>query len=126
MAVLESRIDRASPEFQESQAYFTALVAELRERIAQVKRGGGEDAIAKHRARNKLLARERIETLCDPDAPFLEFNPLAAWEMYDGDAPSAGIVTGVGVIEGQECVPSWPAFCRSPSRCFPCTRSCFR
>ena len=104
MAVLESRIDRASPEFKESQAYFTALVAELRERIALVKRGGGEDAIAKHRARNKLLARERIETLCDPDTPFLEFNPLAAWEMYDGEAPSAGIVTGVGVIEGQECV----------------------
>src|SRR5262245_40694965 len=104
MAVLESRIDRASPEFQESQAYFTSLVTELRERIAQVKRGGGEDAIAKHRARNKLLARERIETLCDPDTPFLEFNPLAAWEMYDGDAPAAGIVTGVGVIEGQECV----------------------
>ncbi|HET9125709.1 MAG TPA: carboxyl transferase domain-containing protein, partial [Solirubrobacteraceae bacterium] len=48
--------------------------------------------------------RERIETLCDPDTPFLEFNPLAAWEMYDGDAPAAGIVTGVGVIEGQECV----------------------
>jgi acetyl-CoA carboxylase carboxyltransferase component len=104
MAVLESRIDRASPEFLESQAYFTALVAELRERIAQVKRGGGEDAIAKHRARNKLLARERIETLCDPDTPFLEFNPLAAWEMYDSEAPAAGIVTGVGVIEGQECV----------------------
>jgi acetyl-CoA carboxylase carboxyltransferase component len=104
MAVLESRIDRASPEFKESQEYFTSLVAELRERIALVKRGGGEDAIAKHRARNKLLARERIETLCDPDAPFLEFNPLAAWEMYDGEAPGAGIVTGVGVIEGQECV----------------------
>src|SRR5690349_6446895 len=104
MAVLESRIDRASPEFKESQAYFMSLVAELRERIAVVKRGGGEDAIAKHRARNKLLARERIETLCDPDTPFLEFNPLAAWDMYDGEAPAAGIVTGVGVIEGQECM----------------------
>ena len=100
MAVLESRIDRASPEFQESQAYFAGLVAELRERIALVKRGGGADAIAKHRARNKLLARERIETLCDPDTPFLEFNPLAAWDMYDGEAPAAGIVTGIGVIEG--------------------------
>ncbi|HKS68962.1 MAG TPA: carboxyl transferase domain-containing protein, partial [Ktedonobacterales bacterium] len=68
------------------------------------KRGGGEDAIAKHRTRNKLLARERIETLCDPDTPFLEFNQLAAWDMYDGEAPSAGIVTGIGVVEGQECV----------------------
>ena len=66
--------------------------------------GGGAEAIAKHRERDKLLARERIETLCDPETPFLEFNPLAAWEMYDDEAPSAGIVTGIGVVEGQECV----------------------
>ncbi|MGZ3713924.1 MAG: carboxyl transferase domain-containing protein, partial [Ktedonobacterales bacterium] len=79
-------------------------MAELRQRIEQVKQGGGEAAIAKHRAREKLLARERIELLCDPDTPFLEFNPLAAWDMYDGDAPAAGIVTGIGVVEGQECV----------------------
>jgi acetyl-CoA carboxylase carboxyltransferase component len=104
MAVIESRINTSSPEYQENVTYFTGLVAELRERIALVAQGGGEAAIERHRARNKLLARERIERLCDPDTPFLEFNPLAAWEMYDGEAPSAGIVTGIGVIEGQECV----------------------
>src|SRR5512146_259495 len=104
MAVLESRIDRSAPEYQENRAYFTGLVEELRQRIEQVRQGGGERAIAKHRARNKLLARERIERLCDPETPFLELNPLAAWGMYGGDAPSAGIVTGIGVIEGQECV----------------------
>ena len=104
MAVIESRIDRSSAEYHENRAYFEGLVAELRERLAQVKQGGGEDAIAKHRSRDKLLARERIEQLCDPDTPFLEFNPLAAWGMYKGEAPSAGIVTGIGVIEGQECV----------------------
>jgi acetyl-CoA carboxylase carboxyltransferase component len=104
MAIIESQIDRASAEFRESKAYFARLVAELRERIAAVKEGGGADAVAKHRARNKLLARERIERLCDPDTPFLEFNPLAAWGMYGGEAPAAGIVTGIGVIEGQECV----------------------
>ena len=104
MAVIESRLDRSDTEYRENVAWFTGLVAELRERIAQAQQGGGENAIARHRARNKLLARERIERLCDLDTPFLEFNPLAAWEMYDGDAPSAGIVTGIGVIEGQECV----------------------
>ncbi|MGZ3602119.1 MAG: carboxyl transferase domain-containing protein [Ktedonobacterales bacterium] len=104
MAVIESRIDHSSTEYVENRGYFEGLVAELRQRIEQVKQGGGEAAIAKHRAREKLLARERIELLCDPDTPFLEFNPLAAWDMYDGDAPAAGIVTGIGVVEGQECV----------------------
>jgi acetyl-CoA carboxylase carboxyltransferase component len=104
MAVLESRIDRSSPEYQENRAYFEELLSELRARIEQVHEGGGTEAIKKHRAREKLLARERIEQLCDPDTPFLEFNPLAAWGMYDGEAPSAGIVTGIGVVEGQECV----------------------
>src|SRR5579875_3065458 len=104
MAIIESRLDRSSADYQENYAYFTELTTELRERIAKARAGGGESAIAKQRARGKLLARERIERLCDPDTPFLEFNPLAAWEMYDDDAPSAGIVTGIGVIEGQECV----------------------
>ena len=104
MAIIESHTDRSSTAYQENRAYFEGLIAELRERIAHVKQGGGEDAIAKHRSRDKLLARERIEMLCDPDTPFLEFNPLAAWGMYKSEAPSAGIVTGIGVVEGQECV----------------------
>ena len=69
-----------------------------------VQQGGGAEAVAKHRKRNKLLARERIQLLCDPNTPFMELSPLAAWDMYDNDAPSAGIVTGIGVVEGQECV----------------------
>src|SRR5262249_22112940 len=81
MAVLETRIDRSSPAYQENRAYFEGLTGELRQRIAQVREGGGAEAIKKHRAREKLLARERIEQLCDPDTPFLEFNPLAAWGM---------------------------------------------
>ncbi len=104
MTVLESHIDRSSAEFQDSREYFTALVAELRERVERAREGGGASAIAKHRARNKLLARERIERLCDPETPFLELNPLAAWGLYGDEAPSAGIVTGIGVIEGQECM----------------------
>ena len=81
-----------------------ALVAELRERTAQVARGGGEKAIERHRSRGKLPARERIDRLVDPGTAFLELNALAAWELYDGEAPSAGIVTGIGVVEGRECV----------------------
>src|SRR5438309_400768 len=80
------------------------LVAELRERTDQVARGGGEAALEKHRSRGKLTARERIDRLLDPDTAFLELSALAAWEMYDGQAPGAGIVTGIGVIEGRECV----------------------
>jgi acetyl-CoA carboxylase carboxyltransferase component len=104
MATLESRVDRNSPEYQENRAYFTGLVEELRQRTEQVRQGGGERAIAKHRARHKLLARERVELLCDPETQFLEFNPLAAWGMFHDEAPSAGIVTGIGVVAGQECV----------------------
>src|SRR5213082_4212305 len=80
------------------------LVAELRERTATVAAGGGERAIERHRSRGKLLARERIDRLIDPDSAFLELSALAAWELYDGQAPSAGIVTGIGTVEGQECV----------------------
>src|SRR5881409_342049 len=81
-----------------------ALVAELRARTAEVAQGGGEHAIERHRSRGKLTARERIDRLVDPDTAFLELNALAAWELYDGEAPSAGIVTGIGVVEGRECV----------------------
>src|SRR5216117_2208394 len=81
-----------------------ALVTELRERTAAVARGGGERAMERHRSRGKLPARERVDRLLDPGTAFLELGALAAWELYDGQAPSAGIVTGVGLVEGQECV----------------------
>src|SRR5690348_10594480 len=80
------------------------LVVEVRERTAQVARGGGPEAVERHRSRGKLTARERVDRLLDPGTAFLELNALAAWELYDGAAPAAGIVTGVGVVEGQECV----------------------
>src|SRR6266516_842235 len=80
------------------------LVAEVRERTTQVARGGGEAALEKHRSRGKLTARERIDRLVDPDSAFLELGALAAWDLYDGAAPGAGIVTGIGVVEGRECV----------------------
>src|SRR5438876_5315059 len=104
MALIETHINRSSPDFQENTLYFHDLLMQLSQRIQLVQQGGGADAIAKHRKRNKLLARERIQLLCDPDTPFLEVSPLAAWDMYDNEAPSAGIVTGIGLVEGQECM----------------------
>src|SRR5262245_36904952 len=79
------------------------LVSHLRERQAQVARGGPPEAVDRHRARGKLPVRERLERLLDPDSAFLELGGLAAWDCYGGEAPSAGIVTGIGSIEGQAC-----------------------
>jgi 3-methylcrotonyl-CoA carboxylase beta subunit len=81
-----------------------ALVADLSDRLARVRAGGGERSMQRHVERGKLPVRERIERLVDPGSPFLELSPLAAEEMYDGEAPGAGIVTGVGVVEGRHCV----------------------
>jgi acetyl-CoA carboxylase carboxyltransferase component len=102
MALLETHVERTD-EFERRQARMEALVAELRERTSRVAGGGGERAVERHRARGKLLARERIDRLVDPGAAFLELGALAAWDVYDGEAPSAGIVTGIGVVEGREC-----------------------
>ena len=104
MAVLTSQLDRDAEEFARRRERMEGLVAELRERTAQVAAGGGEAAMERHRSRGKLPARERIDRLVDPGTAFLELNALAAWDLYGGDAPSAGIVTGIGAVEGRECV----------------------
>ena len=104
VGVLSSRVERESDLFAERSERMAALVDELRERTTQVARGGGEKAIERHRSRGKLTARERVDRLLDPGSAFLELGALAAWELYDGQAPSAGIVTGIGVVEGQQCV----------------------
>jgi acetyl-CoA carboxylase carboxyltransferase component len=103
VAVLSSEVARDET-FERRRASMEALVAELRERTALVAAGGGEKAVERHRSRGKLTARERIDRLVDPGTAFLELNALAAWELYGGDAPSAGIVTGIGVVEGRQCV----------------------
>jgi acetyl-CoA carboxylase carboxyltransferase component len=103
MAVLESGVQRDEL-FERRHEWMEGLVAELRERSAQVALGGGEKATERHRSRGKLTARERVDRLVDPGGAFLELNALAAWELYDGQAPAAGVVTGIGVVEGRECV----------------------
>ncbi|MBC5827152.1 MAG: methylcrotonoyl-CoA carboxylase, partial [Candidatus Eremiobacteraeota bacterium] len=104
MAVLDSRIDRGSADYAANREYFIELIGELRRKTALAAQGGGADAMAKHAARGKLPVRERIARLLDAQTPFLEFSPLAADGMYRGDAPSAGIVTGIGIVEGHQCV----------------------
>src|SRR3954464_4473974 len=103
MAVLESGVQKGEV-FERRRERMEGLVAELRERTTEVARGGGEKATERHRSRGKLPARERVDRLAGPGTAFLELNALAAWELYDGGAPSAGIVTGIGVVEGRECV----------------------
>ena len=104
MPVLQTRINPQSAEFAENRRAMEALVSDLREQIAIAARGGGESARARHLGRGKLLPRERIDRLLDPGSPFLECSPLAAFGMYDADAPSAGLITGIGRIAGRECV----------------------
>jgi len=104
VAVIKTHIDTASEEYALNRRTMSGLAAELRDRLAVVRQGGGPEDVAKHKARNKLPARDRVEMLLDPGTSFLEFSALAAWDMYGGDAPSAGIVTGIGVVSGRECV----------------------
>src|SRR5579862_1058890 len=99
MKLLETRTDPQSDEYRANADRMQGLVADLRERLARVRSGGGATAMERHRGRGKLPARERIDRLSDPQAPFLEFSPLAADGVYDGDTPSAGIVTGIVTVE---------------------------
>jgi acetyl-CoA carboxylase carboxyltransferase component len=103
VAVLTSQVERTD-EFERRRERLEGLVAELRERTEAVARGGDDEAVGRHRSRGKLTARERVDRLLDPDTAFLELNPLAACGLYDDQAPSAGIVTGIGSVEGRECV----------------------
>ena len=104
MPVLQTRINPQSAEFADNQRAMEALVGDLRAQIAIAARGGGESARARHLARGKLLPRERIDRLLDPGSPFLEFSPLAAFGMYDAEAPAAGLIVGIGRVAGRECV----------------------
>jgi 3-methylcrotonyl-CoA carboxylase beta subunit len=104
MTVLTSQVQTRSDEFRANAERMRALVSELREKTDQVALGGSEAARKKYKSRDKLFVRERIDLLVDAGAPFLELSPLAANGMYGGDVASAGIVTGIGRISGQECV----------------------
>ena len=104
MSVIHSQISTQSPAFIANKAALEELVKSFKTHLEKVKQGGGAEAVEKHKSRGKLTARERVQGLIDPGSEFLEFSAMAAFGMYDGDAPGAGVVTGMGVVKGRECV----------------------
>ena len=104
MDLIETHVNPSSDEFRANRTRMEGLVAELRTHLATARQGGGPQYLERHRQQGKLPVRERIERLLDPGSPFLELSPLAAFGMYDDDAPAAGIITGIGRISGREAV----------------------
>src|SRR5204862_401937 len=104
MGAIQSKLNPRSEEFQANSRALGALVADLRAKVERAAQGGDEPARAKHVARGKLLPRERLRLLLDPGSPFLELSQLAAFGVYEDEAPGAGIITGVGRVSGRECV----------------------
>jgi 3-methylcrotonyl-CoA carboxylase beta subunit len=104
MPALTSKLNPRSEAFKASAALMRGLVDDLNAKLAQIAQGGGAAARAKHTARGKLLPRERVEMLLDPDTPFLELAPLAALDLYDNAAPGAGLIAGIGRVSGVECL----------------------
>ncbi|MCX7170996.1 MAG: methylcrotonoyl-CoA carboxylase, partial [Proteobacteria bacterium] len=104
MTILKSKLLQRSDEFKANAAAMRQLVDDLRDKTESVARGVSAEARSKHLARGKLLPRDRVNALLDPGAPFLELSALAAHGMYGGEVPSAGVITGVGRVNGIECV----------------------
>jgi hypothetical protein len=104
MQSLETNIVPTEPSFFANRERMQQLVAELRKRLSRARDGGGAKYVERHREQGKLPVRERIDRLLDPSSAFLELSPLAATDMYDGDAPAAGLVSGIGRVSGREVV----------------------
>ncbi len=104
MPILSTKIDSRSDVFQSNATAMRSVVNDLHEKMATIAEGGGIDARTKHMARGKLLPRDRIQALLDPGSPFLEFSPLAAFGLYNNDAPCAGMISGIGRVQGKEVV----------------------
>src|SRR5262249_3466883 len=104
MDVLETHVDTTTPTFAANRERMQQLVQQLRDRLRAAAQGGGPKYLQRQRELGRLPVRERIEKLLDPGSPFLELSPLAAWDMYDKDAPAAGLVTGLGRVAGRDVV----------------------
>lgn len=104
MSILQTNIDTNSKEFQQNTESMTTLVEELQQLTAKIALGGNEQARQRHKEQGKLFVRERIDLLLDPDSPFLELSPFAAYQVYDDDIAAAGVVAGIGRISNQECL----------------------
>src|SRR5665213_1989296 len=104
MSALKSAVSTNAPAVKSTAEAMGKLTAELKDKMAAAALGGDEKSRRRHTDRGKLLPRARVEQLLDPGSPFLELSPLAANGMYDGDIHAAGIITGIGRVEGRECV----------------------
>ncbi|MCS6837753.1 MAG: methylcrotonoyl-CoA carboxylase [Bdellovibrionaceae bacterium] len=104
MYLIENSVSQSDSAYQKNREHFESLVAEYRRRLEVIRQGGGKEAIEKHKSRGKMTARERIDQLIDPGTGFLEVGAFAAWDMYEGSAPSAGVVAGIGKIHGTPCM----------------------
>src|SRR5687768_3100042 len=102
MDTITSQIQTSSPQFKDNSAHMARLVGELREQLARARQGGGPQAHERHAELGKMAVRDRVARLLDPAAAFLELSPLAGHGMYDGEAPGAGLVTGIGRVAGRE------------------------
>ena len=101
---LPTRVIRSDPDYIARKSHNEALLATLRQRLSVASNGGGGKYVERHHSRGKMLPRERIDHIIDPGSAFLELSPLAAFELYDGRAHSAGVVTGIGMVHGRECL----------------------
>ncbi|MCK4721190.1 methylcrotonoyl-CoA carboxylase [bacterium] len=104
MPVIRTKINTNSPEYLENVRAMGDVVKELKDTIAMIKQGGSEKSRKRHESRGKIMARDRVDLLIDPGSPFLEFSQLAAHEIYKDHTPAAGIITGIGRVNGQECL----------------------
>lgn len=104
MSVIQSQINTTSPEFQDNTKAMQSVVDDMQDKLSGILQGGHEKARAKHISRGKLLPRDRVNTLLDPGAPFLELSQFAGYDVYDDHVPAAGMISGIGLIQGQECM----------------------
>src|SRR5208283_2792911 len=104
METIKSNINTESIEYQNNVKEYQKLIFEYHHRLKEIELGGGIQAIEKHKARHKLLARERVNLLIDKNTPFLELSCFAAYDQYNGQFPAAGIITGIGLIHGRETI----------------------
>ncbi len=102
--ILKSAVRTSDPDFQANRDAYLAAIQDLEARQSQISLGGDERSRNRHVGRGKLLPRERVKRLLDPGTPFMEFSTFAAHDMYDDDVPAASVITGIGVVEGKECV----------------------
>jgi 3-methylcrotonyl-CoA carboxylase beta subunit len=104
VSIIETKILPQHPDFQENQTAMRTLVRDLKEKVSEIEKGGGEIYQTRHQARGKLLPRDRIRSLLDPASPFLELSQFAGYQLYDDPVPAGGVIAGIGLIHGRECL----------------------